>query len=80
MRFRTILKREPRHSAGFSSKLALVRVLSRLLTGLLRLLRLHRLLSGLLALLLTRLISLAALLRLALVVIVHVNLQKFAEV
>jgi hypothetical protein len=65
--------------AGLSSNSALVRVLAGLLTGLLRLLLLAWLLTGLLTLLLLRLIRLAALLRLALVVLFHVNLQKIAE-
>ena len=74
-------KENPAGWAGSSSKLALVRVLVRalagLLTGLLRLLLLPWLLAGLLTLLLARLLGLAALLRLALVVLAHVNLQNF---
>jgi hypothetical protein len=62
---------------GVRSNSALVRVLAGLLTGLLGLL-LAWLLAGLLTLLLIRLIRLAALLRLALVVLFHVNLQKIA--
>ena len=64
--------------AGFSSTSALVRVLAGLLTGLLRLLLLW-LLTGLLTLLLIRLIRLAALLRLAFVVVFHINLQNISE-
>jgi hypothetical protein len=65
--------------AGALSNSALIRVLlARLLTGLLRLL-LPWLLAGLLTLLLIRLVRLAALLRLALVVLFHINLQKIAE-
>jgi hypothetical protein len=69
--------REPRRMGGVRSNSALVRVLAGLLTGLLGLL-LAWLLAGLLTLLLIRLIRLAALLRLALVVLFHVNLQKIA--
>jgi hypothetical protein len=58
---------------------ALARVLAGLLTGLLRLL-LPWLLTGLLTLLLVRLIRLTALLRLALAVLFHVNLQKITEI
>ena len=65
--------------AGLFSNSALVRVLAGLLTGLLRLLLLAWLLAGLLTLLLTWLTRLAALLRLALVVLFHVNLQKIAK-
>jgi hypothetical protein len=71
-------KREPRRTAGLSSNSALVCVLAGLLTGLLRLLLLACLLARL-TLLLVRLIRLAALLRLALAVLFHVNLQKIAE-
>jgi hypothetical protein len=79
-RFLAVQEREPRHSAGLSSNSALVRVLAGLLAGLLlSLLRLRRLLTGLLTLLLARLVGLAALLRLALVVLIHVNLQKLLK-
>jgi hypothetical protein len=65
--------------AGLSSNSALVRVLAGLLAGLLRLLLLAWLLTGLLTLLLLRLIRLVALLRLALAVLFHVNLQKITK-
>jgi hypothetical protein len=69
--------RTPRNGGALSNS-ALVRVLAGLLSGLLRLL-LPWLLAGLLTLLLIRLVRLAALLRLALVVLFHINLQKIAE-
>jgi hypothetical protein len=86
-------KKKTPPKGGVLSTSALVGVLAGLLTGLLRLLRrllarllawlltrlLTRLLARLLSLLLIRLIRLAALLRLAFVVLVHVNLQKIAE-
>jgi hypothetical protein len=75
---RAIRKRKTPPDGGALSNSALVCVLTRLLTGLLRLL-LPRLLGRLLTLLLARLIRLAALLRLALAVLFHVNLQKIAE-
>jgi hypothetical protein len=63
--------------AGLSNS-ALVRVLAGLLSRLLRLL-LPWLLAGLLTLLLIRLNRLAALLRLAPVVLFHINPRKIAE-
>jgi hypothetical protein len=73
--FRTIRETRTPPNGGALSNSALVRVLAGLLTGLLRLL-LPWLLTGLLTLLLVRLVRLAALLRLALVVLVHVKSPK----
>jgi hypothetical protein len=74
---RDLKKRTPRNGGALSNS-ALVRVLAGLLSRLLCLL-LPWLLAGLLTLLLIRLIRLAALLRLALIVLFHINLQKIAE-
>jgi hypothetical protein len=72
---RGIRKKKTPPNGGALSNSALVRVLAGLLTGLLRLL-LAWLLARLLTLLLTWLIRLAALLRLALIVLFHESLQK----
>jgi hypothetical protein len=77
-RLRAIRKKRTPPNGGALSNSALVRVLAGLLSRLLCLL-LPWLLARLLALLLIWLIRLAALLRLALVVFLHVNLQKITE-
>jgi hypothetical protein len=75
---RAILKKKTPPFGGAFSPSALVRVLAGLLSRLLCLL-LPWLLARLLALLLIRLVRLATLLRLALVVFLHINLQKITE-
>jgi hypothetical protein len=79
------MKENPAELAGSLSKSALANVLARLFAGLLGLLSgvvaglltlLCRLLARLLLTLLSRFVALSALLRLALIVLVHLNLQK----
>jgi hypothetical protein len=80
------IRKEPRQFGGVPSKSALIFALAGLLSGLLRLL--PRVLAGLLALLtlalltlalLPRLVALPTLLRLAFVVLIHVNSPKLPK-
>jgi len=72
-RFRVSENENPAEMGGVLSNSVFVRTLAGLLAGLLRLLA--RVLAGLLTLLLAGLVVVPALLRLALVVLIHVNLQ-----